>query len=219
VFTYDPTLTAHVRGQHERFTPAPNLAGNGSSFASGPKDAPVWVSCTGVGPSACTMELENLRYLGCRRFLSIGIAGALDPSLKIGEVVVLTAALRDDGVSQHYLAPERYATPSARLTEELRDALRARGEPFVEGSTWTSPTPNRATVSEIATYRDEGVATVEMEAAALFAVGEALGVDVASAVVVSDTVTPDASTSDYLNALPRLLALLDVALEVAGATR
>jgi len=214
VFTYDPTLTAHVRAQSERFRPAPNLAGNGSSFALGPLAAPIWLSCTGVGPSACSMELENLEYLGCRRFVSIGIAGSIDPALHVGDLVLLTSALRDDGLSQHYLEPARYATPSAALTERLRAALRNAGEEFVEGSTWTTPTPNRATAVEVSTYRAEGVRTVEMEAAALFAVGEARGVEVASAVVVSDEVTPDGMHSDYMNALPRLLALLETVFEM-----
>jgi len=212
IFTYDPTLTDHLRRRPERFTPAPNLAGNGSCFATGPVDAPIWVSCTGVGPSACTMELENLRFLGCRRFLSIGIAGALDPTLRVGDTVLLTSALRDDGLSHHYLEPARYSTPSASLTGDLRLALAAGGTTFVEGATWTTPTANRSTAREIETYRAEGVRTVEMEAAALFAVGEALGVEVASAVVVSDEVTPEGVRLDYLTALPRLLELLEVVL-------
>ena len=95
-------------------------------------------------------------------------------------------------------------------------ALVAAGEEFVEGSTWTTPTPNRATASEVAAYRAEGVRTVEMEAAALFAVGEARSVEVASAVVVSDEVTPDGMPSDYMNALPRLLRLLEIVLETAA---
>lgn len=218
VFTYDPSLTAHVRSQSDRFRPAPNLAGNGTSFAVGPVDAPIWLSCTGVGPSACTMELENLEFLGCRRFISIGIAGCLDASLRVGDLVLLTSALRDDGLSQHYLAPARYATPSAALTDRLRDALVAAGEDFVEGSTWTTPTPNRATAREVADFRAEGVRTVEMEAAALFAVAEARAVEVASAVVVSDEVTPDGMHSDYLKALPRLLALLETVLAMLRDT-
>ena len=213
VFTYDPTLTAHIRQQTERFTTAPNLAGNGSTFATAGA-APIWVSCTGIGPSACTMELENLRFLGCRRFVSIGIAGSLDPRLRVGDLVLLTAALRDDGLSQHYLAPARYATPSVALTGQLRTALTAAGETFVEGSTWTSPTANRATAAEVAAYSAEGVRTVETEAAALFAVAEAAGVEVASAVVVSDEVTPDGTRSDYMRAIPRLFRLLETVLDM-----
>jgi uridine phosphorylase len=214
VFTYDPMLTAHVRAQPHRFTDAINLAGNGASFATGPATAPVWVSCTGVGPSPCTMELENLRFLGCSRFVSIGIAGALDPALRVGDLVLLTSALRDDGLSQHYLEAGRFATPSAALTAQLGSALTAAGETFVEGATWTTPTPNRSTAAEVAAYRADGIRTGEMEAAALFAVGEALDVEVASAVVVSDEVTPDGVRLDYMQALPRLIRLLETVLEM-----
>ena len=49
-------------------------------------------------------------------FFSIGIAGSIDASLHVGDLVLLTSALRDDGLSQHYLAPARYATPSSALT-------------------------------------------------------------------------------------------------------
>ncbi len=160
------------------------------------------------------MELENLEYLGCRRFVSIGIAGSLDPTLRIGDLVLLTSALRDDGLSQHYLEPQRYATPSEDSPAGCAPRCTRAGEAFVEGSTWTSPTPNRATAAEIAAYRAEGVRTVEMEAAALFAVGTARGVEVASAVVVSDEVTPDGMHSDYMRALPRLFTLLEIVLEL-----
>jgi uridine phosphorylase len=61
------------------------------------------------------------------------------------------------------------------------------------------------------------VRKVEMEAAALFAVGEARSVEVASAVVVSDEVSPDGMHSDYMNALPRLLRLLEIVLDTAAA--
>jgi nucleoside phosphorylase len=218
VFTYDPMLTAHLRSQPERFSDAPNLAGNGTSFATGPDHARVWVSCTGVGPSPCTMELENLHYLGCRQFLSIGIAGGINPSLSAGDLVLLTSALRDDGLSQHYLPDARYATPSESLTKRLRDALTGHGETLVEGATWTQPTPNRTTAREFETYRDEGILTCEMEAAALFAIGEALDVDVASAVVVSDLVGPEKTEVQYLTALPVLLRLLDHVLEMLVAS-
>jgi uridine phosphorylase len=131
--------------------------------------------------------------------------------------VLLTTALRDDGLSQHYLEPARYAHPSAGLTARVRDTLTDAGESFVEGATWTTPTPNRATAPEIETFRAEGVRTVEMEAAALFAVGEAIGVEVASAVVVSDEVTPTGMRSDYTKSLPRLLQLLETVLELTLA--
>jgi hypothetical protein len=56
-----------------------------------------------------------------------------------------------------------------------------------------------------------------MEAAALFAVGEALDVEVASAVVVSDEVAPDGMHSDYVRSIPRLFALLETVLKMLAA--
>jgi uridine phosphorylase len=52
------------------------------------------------------------------------------------------------------------------------------------GTTWTTDAPYRETVEEITEFRGRGVLTVEMEAAALFAVAQTRGLHMASAVVV-----------------------------------
>ena len=61
------------------------------------------------------------------------------------------------------------------------------GWPPTIGSAWTIDAPFRETVLEARHYADEGVAVVEMEAAALFAVGTVRGVEVASAFAISDS--------------------------------
>ena len=48
-------------------------------------------------------------------------------------------------------------------------------------------TPYRETIAEVRQYQQEGVMTVEMEAAALFAVAQYRGVDMAAAFVISDS--------------------------------
>ena len=45
-----------------------------------------------------------------------------------------------------------------------------------QGTSWTIDAPYRETVAEIRRYRQEGVATVDMEASALFAVAAYRGV-------------------------------------------
>ena len=52
------------------------------------------------------------------------------------------------------------------------------------GATWTTDAPYRETAEEVAYYRGDGVLTVEMEASAVFAVAQARGVHLASAVVL-----------------------------------
>ncbi len=54
------------------------------------------------------------------------------------------------------------------------------------GCAWTIDTPYRETIEEIHQYQREGVACVEMEAAALFSVAQCRSVQVASAFVISD---------------------------------
>jgi uridine phosphorylase len=89
-------------------------------------------------------------------------------------------------VSHHYLPPALHSTPSQLLTSALAQELTAAGASFVRGSSWTIDSPYRETVEEARHYQDQRVQCVEMEAAALFAVGEHRGVDVAAAFCISD---------------------------------
>jgi uridine phosphorylase len=145
-----------------------------------------FVSGFGIGAPAAAMVLEELVELGASRFVSLGFAGALSDDLDFDDVVVCSKALRDEGVSHHYLAPARYSFPSRTLSANLLRALAGDGAPVSEGPSWTIDAIFRETIAEATAYRDEGILTVEMEAAALFAVGEVLGVDVAAIFTISD---------------------------------
>jgi uridine phosphorylase len=145
-----------------------------------------FVSGFGIGAPAAAMVLEELVELGATRFVSLGFAGALSNDLDFDDVVVCSKALRDEGVSHHYLAPARYSFPSPTLSAQLLRALSDDGEPVSEGPSWTIDAIFRETIAEATAYRDEGILTVEMEAAALFAIGEVLGVDVAAVFTISD---------------------------------
>lgn len=143
----------------------------------------------GFGAPAACVRMEGLIALGVKRFVSIGTAGGLQPDLSIGDLVVCERAIRDEGTSHHYLPPARYAFPSAAATADVRAALERRELAYRMGASWTIDAPYRETVAEIRAYRAEGVAVVEMEAAALFAVGEHRGVEVAALFTISDLLT------------------------------
>ena len=143
----------------------------------------------GIGAPGVSMLLELLIELGVKRFINVGIAGGLQKSSHIGDVVVCTSAIRDEGVSYHYLEdPSAPALPSKNLTTELRRTLARDGIPYTQGPTWTTDAFFRETIGEIQHYQQEGVVTVEMEAAALFAISTLRGVDMASGFVISDSV-------------------------------
>ena len=141
----------------------------------------------GIGAPGVSMLLEILIELGVRRFINVGIAGGLQKTARIGDVVVCTGAIRDEGVSYHYLEDSSAsALPSENLTAFFMQTLARDGISYTQGSTWTTDAFFRETVAEIQHYQQEGVVTVEMEAAALFAISTLRGVDMASGFVISD---------------------------------
>jgi purine-nucleoside phosphorylase len=169
----------------------------------------------GVGAPGAVLVLEELVALGTRRFINLGIAGALPDDVAFGDIILCTGALRDEGVSHHYAPGYRYALPSSDLTNEIRRVLAQRSVNYREGTTWTIDALFRETREEALAYRDEGIVTVDMEAAALFVVGDVLGVEVSSLFSVSDHLL--ASNSWQLGE-PAIVAtglatLLDVALD------
>lgn len=171
----------------------------------------------GIGAPGAAIVLEELATLGVRRFISLGLAGALPNEVGFGDVVLCTSAIRDEGVSHHYVPAARYAHPSAVLTDELRQALLTEGMPFTEGLTWTLDAVYRETVEEALAYREEGVVTVEMEAAALFTVAEVRGVEIASIFTVSDHLLAASEWSaahDKQVLTDGLARILDVSLKV-----
>lgn len=187
IFTYGG-FDMLCSAQPDAFSMNPMLGpGPGRFFLVNATDGRVGVCCMGIGAPAVVAQMEVLVALGVRRFLSIGTAGGLDPNQAPGDVVVLTGAVRDEGTSYHYVAPETDVSPDANLTEELAAALARSDVATTRGSTWTTDAPYRQTAEEIATLRDRGVLAVEMEASALFALASVRAVPIASAVVI-DTV-------------------------------
>jgi len=140
----------------------------------------------GIGAPTTAMLVDELIADGVEALLSVGFAGCLDDSIEMGEFIVCDKAIRDEGVSHHYVESEKYARASESLTAHTEEALRERGEPFRVGPSWTTDAIYQETAAEVEEYTEEGVLTVEMEAAAVFAVADHRGVDAASMFVVSD---------------------------------
>jgi uridine phosphorylase len=145
----------------------------------------------GVGAPLAGAFLEEAIASGCRRFVGIGMAGGLVPELTIGHVIVPTAAVRDEGTSYHYLPPGRETTPSPGAVEAIEEVLRSHDVPYVIGNTWTTDGPYRETRRKVARRVAEGCITVEMEAAALFAIAEVRHVPMGMIFMTSDDLSGD----------------------------
>jgi uridine phosphorylase len=140
------------------------------------------IQSTGMGGPSAAIVLHELIALGVRRAIRVGTCGALDPALQLGDLVLAREAIAADGAGSL-----------------LSGATRTRAHPclFERLNVW-APSANAGTIISTDLFyehgadrgargREEGAIAVEMEASALFAVGERAGIEVACVLAVSDT--------------------------------
>lgn len=126
----------------------------------------------GIGAPLAGSLLEEVIAFGCRKFIVCGGAGVLDKDLAVGHLIIVTSALRDEGLSYHYLPPGREVIAHPAGIAALEHRLAQGGIPYCLGKTWTIDAPYRETPQKIAARRAEGCLTVEMEAAGLMSVAQ-----------------------------------------------
>ena len=151
----------------------------------------------GVGAPLAAAFLEDLIALGCRKFIACGGAGVLDGGIVLGHAVVPTAAIRDEGTSYHYLPASRDVNASPEAVAAIEYTLKQNGVPYLLGKTWTTDAIYRETPAKIARRKQEGCLTVEMEAAAFFAVAQFRGVTFGQILYGGDDVSSE--TWDHRN--------------------
>lgn len=130
----------------------------------------------GVGAPLAAGFLEEMIALGCRKFIACGGAGVLRSDIALGHVVVPTTAVRDEGTSYHYLPPGREVSASPEALVAIEETLRAHEVGYILAKTWTTDAIYRETPEKVRLRKAEGCVTVEMEAAAFFAVARFRGV-------------------------------------------
>jgi uridine phosphorylase len=102
---------------------------------------------------------------------------------------VPTAAVRDEGTSYHYLPAGEEAVPSPQALAAIKRVLARQDMAYHSGKTWTTDAFYRETPKRVAARRAQGCITVEMEAAALFAVAAFRGVDIGQLLYGGDDVS------------------------------
>jgi uridine phosphorylase len=130
-----------------------------------------------VGAPMSAGMLDGIIAMGCRKFIACGGAGVLDGTLVTGHLIVPTEAIRDEGTSYHYLPGGKPARATPRAVAAIEEVLREHGHDYLLGKTWTTDAYFRETRGKVEKRRKQGCLTVEMEAAAFFAVAEFRGVE------------------------------------------
>lgn len=135
--------------------------------------------------------LDEMIALGARHIIFLGGSGAISHDVAVDDLFIPTRALRDEGVSCHYIPPSRYAFPSARLTASLLAVAPGARRPVKSGPNWTITAHFRQAIPRLRAFRAEGCLVVNNETAPAFAVGTARGVDVAALLDVGDTLADE----------------------------
>jgi uridine phosphorylase len=151
----------------------------------------------GVGAPLAAGMLDEVIAVGCRKFVACGGAGVLVPDVSVGHLIVPLSAVRDEGTSYHYLPPSREVAAHPDAIDAIVRTLRRDGVPYLTGKTWTTDAIYRETPGKIALRRDEGCLSVEMEAAAFFAVAQFRGVTFAQILYGGDDLSAESWDSRH----------------------
>lgn len=95
----------------------------------------VSVVASGIGGPSTAIAVEELIALGARTFLRVGTCGSLQEHVKIGDTVISTAAVREEGTTRQYIALEYPAVASWDVVQSLVQSCRLSKAKFHIGLT------------------------------------------------------------------------------------
>lgn len=142
--------------------------------------------CTAPGAAS---TIEELHAMGCNKFVVCGGAGCLQKDMTIGNLILPTSAVRDEGTSYHYLPPAREVSCNTETIKAVMEVLDSMNVPYVTGKTWTTDAFYRETPAMVKRRKEEGCITVEMETAAFFAVAKFYQLQLAQLLYAGDDVS------------------------------
>ncbi len=187
------------QGRLRKVTSSKSEIGEHPFFELRVEDRRVTVFHPGIGAPLAVGLLEESIAKGCRTFIACGGAGVLKREIAAGHLVVPLAAVRDEGTSYHYMPPAREVQASGEAVQAIQRVLERHNVPYIVGKTWTTDAFYRETPDKVALRREEGCLTVEMEAAAFFAVARFRGVTFGQILYGGDDVSGDTWDTRYWN--------------------
>jgi uridine phosphorylase len=125
-----------------------------------------------LGAAGSAAFLEELIAYGFNKFIVCGGAGVLRKDIAVGHLIIPISAIRDEGVSYHYLAPAREIKCNPEVVAKIEEDFNKYKIAYIKARTWTTDAFYRETEKKVELRKSEGCVTVEMEAAAFFAVAK-----------------------------------------------
>ena len=88
---------------------------------------PVSVCSTGIGSPSTAIAVEELAAIGATTFIRVGTTGSIQKGVGFGDLVVATAAVRDEGTTPAYTPLSYPAVADFELVSSALAAARSRG--------------------------------------------------------------------------------------------
>lgn len=138
--------------------------------------------CGGIGAPSTAIAIEELIALGVHTFIRIGTCGSLQENINLGDLVIATAAIRDEGTTKAYVPVEFPATASFNVVQALNLAAHELGLSYHCGivhckDAFFSEFPHLtadigSTTARWDTWHKAGVLATEMETAIIFVLSQ-----------------------------------------------
>jgi purine-nucleoside phosphorylase len=177
----------------------------------------VSVQGTGMGiPSISIYVHELINEYGAKRLIRIGTCGALQDTMKLGEVVLAQAACTDSGVNRiRFQGCDFSPAADFELLLKAHQAARNQGVAVRVGTVLTSDTFYSDEPESWKIWARYGVLAAEMETAALYTLAAGHDVQALSILTVSDNlVTGETASSEQRQ--QGYTDMMEIALQVAA---
>ena len=161
------------------------------------KDIEILAISTGIGGASAGIAVEELYNIGVPAMIRIGSCGSLQKEVKLGDLVIVSGAVRDDGTSRTYIDAMYPAVPDTALLNACIQSAEDLGFDFHVGIARSHDSFYTDREEEIDAYwSTKGVLAADMETAALFTIGRLRGVRTAS--ILNNVVTYEEDTADSI---------------------
>ncbi len=138
------------------------------------KDVKVSVTSTGMGCPSASIAAEELINIGAECLIRIGSTAALQPEPSIGDLIVSTGSMKNEGTSKFYIPNEFPAVPDFELTRTIIDTTADMIEELEYDYYYGINATDDAFYGEdeewINKLSELGILNVEMESSAIYTV-------------------------------------------------
>ena len=134
-------------------------------------------------------QVEDLVAGGVKEFIHVGLAGGINPNLKVGDIVVTDGAYNDTAVARLYGMDLNFLESSKVLTDEAVQLLTKNGIGLCRGKHWTTDAGYHETWEQIVMYRSKEAYCVEMEGVGLFTIAKYRKCSATAIYIITDVIT------------------------------